>query len=245
MGETIKMRFTLIRHGETDANVQKLSQGHLESILTVRGIEQTKKLAERLKDEHFNFAYISDLQRTRDTANIVLENDHNNTERILTANLREQCKGKYEGWTIKDREDDIKRIIKEEGKEYSEEYHLFKPADGVGLDNTSNNKKRFYLGESVKEMQDRIVSFYYSLLNMHINDNILLVSSGMAIGSLVSYFNNQSLKDIKTSIPENGSVTIYEANNISNPREAKEISYNDIRHIGEGGFTKVKGLYGV
>lgn len=63
----------LVRHGETEENVQHILQGHLPGTLTARGIVQ----AETLRDEllscgvRFDALVYSDLKRAVDTAEIV------------------------------------------------------------------------------------------------------------------------------------------------------------------------------
>jgi len=59
------MRLILVRHGETEENVAKITQGHMPSKLTKQGIEQAKKLALRLKDEKIDKIFVSDLKRCR------------------------------------------------------------------------------------------------------------------------------------------------------------------------------------
>lgn len=68
--------------------------------LSEKGIEQAKKLAERLKDEDFEIAFTSDLARAYDTAKIIMEY-HKNIDLIKDTKLRERCWGIYEGnnWT--------------------------------------------------------------------------------------------------------------------------------------------------
>ena len=41
----------LVRHGETEWNVQRRIQGHSDSPLTQSGIDQAKQVAARLKNE--------------------------------------------------------------------------------------------------------------------------------------------------------------------------------------------------
>ncbi|GGN05236.1 phosphoglycerate mutase [Thermus composti] len=59
-----------IRHGETEWNVKKLFQGHLDIPLSPTGIGQAFRLAQRLAKSGlpFNGLFASDLQRARQTA---------------------------------------------------------------------------------------------------------------------------------------------------------------------------------
>ena len=59
------MRLIIVRHGETNENVQKIVQGQKLGSLSERGWKQTKLLAERLKDEKVDIIISSDLERAR------------------------------------------------------------------------------------------------------------------------------------------------------------------------------------
>lgn len=61
----------LVRHGETQENVDGILQGHLQGHLTQRGIEQAASLRETLRGTHFDAFLASDLRRTMHTAEIL------------------------------------------------------------------------------------------------------------------------------------------------------------------------------
>ena len=64
----------LVRHGQTQANVDDVLAGSLmDSPLTDAGIESAKKLGQALKDVSFSSAYCSNLDRTYYTAKHILE----------------------------------------------------------------------------------------------------------------------------------------------------------------------------
>lgn len=85
----------LIRHGETDWNVQGRFQGQIDVPLNTFGERQAARMAERLRHERVDALYCSDLLRTRQTAAPA--------ERVLQlmaapdAALREQHFGVLEG----------------------------------------------------------------------------------------------------------------------------------------------------
>jgi broad specificity phosphatase PhoE len=87
--------FYIFRHGQTEFNLQKRIQGHVDSPLTEEGILKIKEVAEKFKDTHFDFAFSSDLLRAKRTAEIIkADRDlHIKTTEIL----RERFFGKYEG----------------------------------------------------------------------------------------------------------------------------------------------------
>ena len=87
--------FYIIRHGQTEFNVKQIVQGHIDSPLTDKGVEEIKKLAVRLRDVHFDLAFSSDLLRAQRTAEIIaLEHK---LEVQTTNLLRERNFGIYEG----------------------------------------------------------------------------------------------------------------------------------------------------
>lgn len=87
----------LIRHGETDWNKNQRFQGSSDQPLNERGTAQAKSLTDRLKDEHFDAVYSSDLQRAHQTAQYALETQ--STIIQTDARLREIDFGIFEGLT--------------------------------------------------------------------------------------------------------------------------------------------------
>ena len=62
------LRLIVIRHGETDWNVQQRFQGHVDPPLNGHGCSQARRLGERLAMEQVDQLVCSDLLRTRQTA---------------------------------------------------------------------------------------------------------------------------------------------------------------------------------
>lgn len=87
--------FYIVRHGETEYNIKRIAQGHLDSPLTAKGIEDAEKLGYKFKDINFDLIFSSDLLRAKRTAEIIA------LERKLavqtTEILRERSYGKFEG----------------------------------------------------------------------------------------------------------------------------------------------------
>ena len=57
----------IVRHGETKWNVKQLMQGHKDSPLTEKGIEQAEEIKKELKNIHFYRIFSSDLLRAKRT----------------------------------------------------------------------------------------------------------------------------------------------------------------------------------
>jgi broad specificity phosphatase PhoE len=66
-------RIVLIRHGETDWNVEGRYQGQSDPPLNIRGLEQARFLAEKLRPLHLEVLYTSPLLRAAQTAQIIAD----------------------------------------------------------------------------------------------------------------------------------------------------------------------------
>ncbi len=93
----MKTNFYVFRHGETDYNQKDLCQGcRCDRLLTDKGIEQAKKLAEEMKKKRLDCIYSSPLLRAVQTANIVSQKN-NNIPIIIKQDLKEGDFGSAEG----------------------------------------------------------------------------------------------------------------------------------------------------
>ncbi|CQR25717.1 phosphoglycerate mutase family protein [Streptococcus varani] len=106
------MKLILMRHGETDWNVERRIQGSQDIALNHNGIGQAEDVVERLmKDFRITKIYSSDLVRAVQTAETI--NLQLNVQIIKTSKLREINFGEWEGktWT---------EVSKEYGTEFTE-----------------------------------------------------------------------------------------------------------------------------
>lgn len=90
----------LVRHGETYFNKTGKVQGWCDSLLTETGIAQAERVGKMFAENHttFDAAWISDMGRTRKTANIILYQSKNQALNLYeTPLLRETSFGKFEG----------------------------------------------------------------------------------------------------------------------------------------------------
>lgn len=93
----MKKKVYVVRHGQTEFNVQKRCQGWSDSPLTEKGMAQARKVRAYF-DEHgirFDHAYASDLQRAIDTMCLITAGY--DIPRFTTAGLREMSFGRYDG----------------------------------------------------------------------------------------------------------------------------------------------------
>lgn len=87
----------LIRHGETKWNLEERFQGITNTELTKNGIDQGKKLAERLKEINIENIYTSPLDRAKITAELIGTETKKNI--IITDDFKEISFGDWEGLT--------------------------------------------------------------------------------------------------------------------------------------------------
>lgn len=92
-----KVTFYIVRHGKTIMNTLQRSQGWCDSPLTPQGIEVAEFLGLGLKDIEFETAYCSTLQRTHQTARIILKTKgQENIPLIEKEGFKEAGFGSYE-----------------------------------------------------------------------------------------------------------------------------------------------------
>lgn len=87
----------LIRHGETKWNLEERFQGITNTELTKNGIDQGKKLAERLKEINIENIYTSPLDRAKITAELI--GTETKKDIIITDDFKEISFGDWEGLT--------------------------------------------------------------------------------------------------------------------------------------------------
>ncbi len=90
-------RLLVVRHGETAFNAEGRIQGHSDSELTAKGLDQARATADALVNRGIDHIYASDLGRARATAEILA--DRVGREVQLDPRLREMGFGRYEGRT--------------------------------------------------------------------------------------------------------------------------------------------------
>lgn len=88
------MRLWLVRHGETQANVDGLYSGHTPTPLTARGEQQAQRLGQLLHAVPFNQLLCSELARTQHTADLLLNG--RTLPRATTPLLNEMFFGDWE-----------------------------------------------------------------------------------------------------------------------------------------------------
>ncbi|MDO5557105.1 MAG: histidine phosphatase family protein [Clostridia bacterium] len=82
----------IVRHGQTNWNLEGRYQGRIDIELNEKGIGQAEKIREELKDIKFDKIFASPLKRAYRTAEIISNGDIIKDERLI-----ERCNGELEG----------------------------------------------------------------------------------------------------------------------------------------------------
>lgn len=101
------LKLLVIRHGQTQSNVERRFSGHQDVELTQEGIWQAQQLSYRLKDEQIDIAYSSDLKRAIHTAKIILRD--RDVPLSIEPNFRELHFGDWEGLKLEEFDSDIEK----------------------------------------------------------------------------------------------------------------------------------------
>lgn len=146
------MKIIALRHGETTANRDRITQGQADVDLTEVGYEQAKQAAFDLRNESFDLIVSSDLKRCTETTAEIIKY-HPGIPVIYDARLREYSYGIHQGkpttsWDWPDSVDDADIDAKAPG------------------------------GESAREVIRRVISSVNSLYEKDHNLSVLLVTHG-------------------------------------------------------------------
>lgn len=156
-------RLYLVRHGQSEWNLHSKMQGVQDIDLTYTGVKQAELLARRLKNEKIDCIYSSNLKRAYITAQIIGKELGLDVQK--SSEFREMSFGIWEGLTSKE----INEL-------YKDLYSLWK-ANPV--------KANIEKGETLEEVQKRMVKNTLKIVEENKGKNILIVSHGTSIKALI------------------------------------------------------------
>lgn len=155
------MKILVVRHGQTDWNIERRVQGITDIPLNQKGIEQAYVVKEKLREEKIDLCFSSPLKRAKQTAEII------NAERKIPLKLDESLieiqYGKMEG---------------KFSNEFSTRTEFGNIVDG-----------KLYKGaEASRDFMDRVFAFLEELKNLQV-DTVLLVTHKEVCRAIDFYFN--------------------------------------------------------
>lgn len=174
-------QFCLIRHGQTDWNLEGRYQGQSDVPLNETGRAQARALAAKLAGQPFSAIYASDLSRARETAEIVAA--ALNLPVRLEARLREIHQGQWEGQLV----DDIKA-------RYADIWQQ-RAIDPAGI--------RSPQGETVGEVAARVSAALEEISRAHPLGSVLVVSHGLSLATVLCKARGIPVGQAYTVIPDN------------------------------------------
>lgn len=175
----------LIRHGESQWNLENRFTGWVDVELSAKGEQEAVAAGETLRGMHFDYLFTSVLKRAIRTSEIALETAEISdipTERDQALNERHYG--------------DLQGLNKEEvGKQFGmEQLKIWRRSFDVPPPN----------GESLEMTQQRVLPYYYNVIEPKLRDgkNVLIVAHGNSLRSLVMLLDNLSKAEIlEVNIP--------------------------------------------
>ncbi|MDU7590163.1 MAG: histidine phosphatase family protein [Acidovorax sp.] len=163
----------LVRHGQTQWNLEKRLQGATDNVLNETGRRQAAELAQRLAGVSFSHIYSSGLRRAQETAAAFA----GATPVTALPALNERSFGKFEG-IYEDQRDAA--LFAEFGKR------------GTVLDDSLDG------GESLRVLRERVVDTTHRLAARHPGELVLLVTHGGVLDVLYRAATRQDIQAPRT-----------------------------------------------
>jgi alpha-ribazole phosphatase len=161
-------RLLIVRHGQTDWNIDGRFQGQTDIPLNQTGVEQAQSISRRLASESPDAIYASDLQRAWETAKIIHKSllPERACPLIAEPRLREMCFGEWEGLTYAEIKMRQPRLL----QRWESDLEHNSPPNG----------------ETLLELVKRVQEAHESILTAHPNASVMLVAHGGPLQMLIS-----------------------------------------------------------
>lgn len=187
----------LMRHGETEWNIEKRFQGSDDSPLTDCGKQQAVLVAERLKEMQLAAVYASPRKRAIETATVVANAQNLKVE--IHSDLAEIALGEWEGKTYSE-------IKQYDPKGYQSFFH--NPGSFEGI----------HGGETFVQVRQRAINTLEKLAEKHQEQRILVVSHAITIRLLLTHYLKSGINDL-WHVAQIGQTSITEIRFLESERE--------------------------
>ena len=168
-------QLVLIRHGESQWNLENRFTGWVDVPLTPKGEEEARAAGEKLKAFQFDCAFTSVLMRAQNTLRIVLDVIGQATIPITEDQaLNERMYGELQGLN---KTETAKKFGDEQVKIWRRSFDVPPPG-----------------GESLKDTAERVLPYYESQIRpeLEARKTVLVVAHGNSLRSLVMHLENLS-----------------------------------------------------
>jgi|SRR5690625_135125 len=173
------MKLILVRHGQSQWNLENRFTGWRNPDITEKGKEEAKKAGQSLKDEKIDIAFTSVLKRAIHTLDIILEESGIKDLPIIRDQaLNERDYGDLSGKNKAE-------LAKEVG---DEQVHIWRRSYDVAPPG----------GESLKDTCDRVIPYYENKIKPELEQgkNVIIVAHGNSLRALVMHLENLSPEEI-------------------------------------------------
>ncbi len=189
-------RLVLIRHGESQWNLENRFTGWVDVPLSPKGIEEAKAAGQKLADFKFDRAFSSVLARANETLRLVLETIVQTTIPIEKDKaLNERMYGELQGLN---KAETAKKFGDEQVKIWRRSYDVRPPG-----------------GESLKDTAERVLPYYESRIKPYVlkGETILIAAHGNSLRALVMQLEHLTREQVlELNIPT-GAPLLYELDN--------------------------------
>jgi 2,3-bisphosphoglycerate-dependent phosphoglycerate mutase len=169
----------LLRHGESQWNLENRFTGWIDIPLSERGKEEARAAGEKLKDFTFHRAFTSVLKRAIDTLSIVLNVIGQETIPVQRDKaLNERHYGDLQGLN---KAETARKYGDEQVKLWRRSYDV-RPPNGESLEDTSGRVLPYWTGSILPHLRK--------------NENILISAHGNSLRALVMHLDQLSRKDV-------------------------------------------------
>jgi 2,3-bisphosphoglycerate-dependent phosphoglycerate mutase len=161
-------RLVLLRHGESQWNLENRFTGWVDVPLSPRGIQEAKNAGDKLRGFTFNRAFTSVLSRANETLRLALEAIGQSSIPIEKDKaLNERMYGELQGLN---KAETAKKYGDEQVKIWRRSYDVRPPG-----------------GESLKDTAERVLPYYNDRIKPHLlkGENILIAAHGNSLRALV------------------------------------------------------------
>ena len=194
----------LVRHGETEWNKEGRYHGVTDIELSHIGLDQARRLSNRLAAEKPDTVYSSPLKRAMQTAQQIAE--VHNLLIVPCDELRELNLGDFEGKRF--------RGVEDEGRPLEAAWEA------------GNIDFNLPGGETLYQLYDRVAGFVATLREKHSTDTILIVSHGGALRMMICHLIGIELRNWWRIRLESAALSIVEIE----PERAVLLLLNDTCH---------------
>ena len=208
----------LIRHGETDWNVERRLQGNIDIPLNDTGRQQARALAQALSREHLDTILCSDLQRAMQTAQCIA--DIKSLPCQINRQWRERCFGGFEGELISTLE-----------QRYPAEYAAWRALE---VDSPfPPNAQGIFTGETIRQFNARIEAALLDLSRNHARQKVAVIAHGGILECVYRLAMQMPLNAPRQVSMKNASINRFELTSEEDRITLKLIEWGDIGHLNQ------------